>query len=90
VQQPRRAPDGAPVHYECRRPEQPTLQRRVQQDAATFFAEAEDAAGADLPQFVKDRRDAFFECGILARGFLRLRCGDCGHDRLVAFSRYPR
>ena len=23
---------------------------------------------------------------ILARGFLRLRCGDCGHDKLVAFS----
>jgi len=24
--------------------------------------------------------------GILAHGFLRLRCGDCGHDQLVAFS----
>ncbi|MFT4101734.1 MAG: transposase zinc-binding domain-containing protein [Burkholderiaceae bacterium] len=24
--------------------------------------------------------------GILACGFLRLRCGDCGHDKLVAFS----
>ena len=23
---------------------------------------------------------------ILAHGFLRLRCGDCGHDKLVAFS----
>ena len=26
----------------------------VQQHAATFYAQAEDAAGADLPQFVKD------------------------------------
>ena len=40
----------------------------------------------DLPQFVKDEFDAFLECGILAHGFLRLRCGDCGHDKLVAFS----
>ena len=24
--------------------------------------------------------------GILGHGFLRVRCGDCGHDRLVAFS----
>jgi Transposase zinc-binding domain len=24
--------------------------------------------------------------GILAHGFLRLHCGDCGHDKLVAFS----
>ena len=29
--------------------------------------------------------DAFLECGILAHGFLRMRCGDCGHDKPVAF-----
>jgi len=78
--------DGAPVHYERHRPEQTTLYRLVQQHAATFFAQAQDAAGADLPQFVKDEFDAFLECGILAHGFLRLRCGDCGHDKLLAFS----
>ena len=84
--QPQRAPDGTLVHYERHCPEQTTLYRLVQQHAATFFAQAEDAAGADLPQFVKDEFDAFLECGILANGFLRLRCGDCGHDKLVAFS----
>ena len=84
--QPQRAPDGAPVHYERHRPEQTTLYRLVQQHAATFFAQAEAAAGADLPQFVKDEFDAFLECGILAHGFLRLCCGDCGHDKLLAFS----
>ena len=47
--------------------------------------QAEAAAGADLPQFVKDEFDAFLECGILAHGFLRLRCDDCGHDKPVAF-----
>ena len=84
--QPQRAPDGTPVHYEPHRPEQTTLYRLVQQHAATFFAQAEDAAGADLPQFVKDEFDAFLDCGILAHGFLRLHCGACGHDKLVAFS----
>jgi len=58
----------------------------VQQHATTFIAQAEDAAGADLPQFVKDEFDAFLECSILALGFLRLGRGDCGHDKLVAFS----
>jgi hypothetical protein len=77
--------DVAPVHYARHRPEQTTLYRLVQQHAATF-SPAEDAAGADLPQFVKDEFDAFLERGILAHGFLRLRCGDCGHDKLVAFS----
>jgi len=60
--------------------------KTVQQHAATFFEQAEAAAGADLPQFVKDEFDPFLECGILAHGFLRLRCGDCGNDKLVAFS----
>ena len=68
--QPRRVPDGAPVHYERHRPEQTTLYRLVQQHAATFFEQDEAAAGADLPQFVKDEFDAFLECGILAHGFL--------------------
>ena len=77
--------DVAPVHYARHRPEQTTLYRLVQQHAATF-SPAEDAAGADLPQFVKDEFDAFLERGILAHGFLRLRCGDCGHDKLLAFS----
>ena len=31
----------------------------VQQIAATFFAENEAAAGADLPQFLNDEFDAF-------------------------------
>ena len=46
--QPQRAPDGAPVHYERHRPEQTTLYRLVQQHAATFIAEAEAIAGAEL------------------------------------------
>jgi hypothetical protein len=56
------------VHYERHRPEQTTLYRLVQEHAATFFAETEDAAGAGLPQLVKDGFDAFVECGVLAHG----------------------
>ena len=55
-------------------------------DSTPHFAQAEAATEAHLPRFVKDEFDAFLECGILAHGFLRLRCGDCGHDKLVAFS----
>ena len=81
-----RAPNGVPVHHERHRPEQTTLYRLAQQHAATFFEQAESAGGAGLSQFVKDEFDAFLECGILAHGFLRLHCGDCRHDKLVAFS----
>ena len=83
---PQRAPDGAPIHYERHRPEQTTLYRLVQQHAAGFIAHTEASTGAELPRFIKDEFDAFLECGILAHGFLRLRCGECGHDKLLAFS----
>ena len=41
---------------------------------------------SDLPGFVKDEFEAFLECGILAHGFLRVRCAECAHEKLVAFS----
>jgi len=66
--------DGTPVHYERHRPEQTTLYRLVQQHALSFFAQTEAATGAGLPEFVRDEFEAFLECGILAHGFLRLRC----------------
>ena len=84
--QPQRAPDGAAVHYERHRPEQTTRYRLVQQHAARFIAHTEASTVAALPRFIKDEFDAFLECGILAHGFLRLRCGECGHDTLLAFS----
>jgi hypothetical protein len=58
----------------------------VQQHAASFVTHTEAGTGARLPRFVKDEFDAFLECGILAHGFLRLRCGECGRDTLLAFS----
>ena len=63
-----RAPDGAPVHYERHRPEQTTLYRLVQEHATTFIAQAKDAAGADLPQFVKAEPAHKQSCGLFVPG----------------------
>ena len=60
------------------------LSRPRQRITSVAAGQFRSEAGADLPQFVKDEFDAFLECGILAHGFLRLRCGDCGHDKLIA------
>ena len=38
-----------------------------------------------MPQFVKDEFDAYLECGILAHGFMRLRCEGCARELLVAW-----
>lgn len=72
--------------YERHRPEDTTLYRVVQDDLETFLAQAETQTGSGLPRFVKDEVEAYLECGILAYGFLRVRCAECAREKLVAFS----
>jgi len=74
------------IHYERHRPEETVLYQLVQEHIEAFFAQVEAETGSGLPDFVKDEFDAFLECGVLAHGFLRLRCADCTHEKLVAFS----
>ena len=54
----------------------------------SFLAQARERSshGRGLPAFVERDLRAYTECGILARGFGRVRCPDCGFERLVAFS----
>ncbi len=74
------------THYERHRPEETILYQLVQEHVGTFFAQVKAETGSGLPDFVKDEFGAFLECGVLAHGFLRLRCADCTHEKLVAFS----
>ena len=39
-----------------------------------------------LPLSVEREFTDYLDCGILARGFARVRCGDCGNELLVGFS----
>ncbi len=82
------APARKPVafHYERRRPEETTLYQVVQQQLETFLAQVQAQTGSGLPAFVKAEFEAFLQCGILAHGFLRVRCAECAHEKLVAFS----
>lgn len=75
----------ASAGYERRQPETTLLYRTLQQHWLQFLAEIE-GEGGELPAFVKDEIDAYLRCGILAQGFLRVRCKDCGFDRVVGFS----
>lgn len=74
------------IYYERHRPEETVLYQLVQEHIEAFLAQVEAETGSGLPDFVKDEFDAFLECGVLAHGFLRLRCADCTHEKLVAFS----
>src|SRR5947209_4371174 len=71
--------------YIPRTPEQTTLYQVVSKELETFLRRQEER-DRPVTRFVKDEFRSFLECGILALGFLRLRCQSCGHDRLLAFS----
>ena len=52
-----------------------------------FIAHTKASTG---PRFIKDGFDALLECGILAHAYLRLRCGECDHDKLLLHLHAPR
>jgi hypothetical protein len=74
--------------YRPRRPTETPLYPVVQHHLETFLAEAQetDSTGWGVPSWVERDFRGYLRCGILAHGFARLRCTDCGHDRLLAFS----
>jgi hypothetical protein len=71
--------------YVRRRPEESVLYSVVQAELETFLARAQ-ARERRVPRFVERELRGFLRCGILAHGFVRVRCDECGVDRVVAFS----
>lgn len=61
------------------------LYQTVQAELETFLARAH-ARERPVPRFVERELRAFLRCGILAYGFVRVHCDECGLDRVVAFS----
>jgi hypothetical protein len=68
-----------------RRPEDGILYGVVADHFETFLARQRDRDRL-VPRFVERELRAFLDCGILARGFLRVHRDACGMDRLVPYS----
>jgi len=81
-------PVHAPSEFRRHEPENTVLYKVVQEHLNTFLesAEARAGEGRGLPRYVRNAFRNYLECGILAYGFARLRCPDCGYDTVVAFS----
>jgi hypothetical protein len=60
----------------------------VQDHLATLLDTARDRSehGFGYPRFVEREFEKFLACGLLCRGFVRVRCDHCADERLVAFS----
>ncbi|MHC5212111.1 MAG: transposase zinc-binding domain-containing protein, partial [Planctomycetota bacterium] len=73
--------------YRPRRPAETVLYRVVARHVQAFLARTDrDPGRADLPGFVRRELLSLLDCGILARGFLRVRCPGCRQELLVGFS----
>ena len=71
--------------YQRRRPERTLLYRTVQAHLTTWLSLYE-GGGVPVPARVEREFRRYLECGILAHGFARARCADCGHDFIIAYS----
>jgi len=72
------------ARYRPRDPTRTALYGLVAEQRATFAQVA--AAQGGVPSFVSDSFDRFLRCGVLAHGFARFGCDDCGYDHLVPLS----
>ncbi len=74
--------------YRPRRPTATPLYPVVQHHLETFLAHAAEAdpLGNGVPWWVEKDFRGYLRCGVLAHGFARARCEDCGHERLIPFS----
>ncbi len=72
--------------YRRRSPEQSVLYQALREHLNTFLERAEDRSGGGVPRYVRQSLFRYLDCGILAKGFVRVRCPGCGYDAAVAFS----
>ena len=72
--------------YQRRRPEKTLWYRTVQSHFETWLALSTGQDDASPPAHVEQAFRRYLECGILANGFARAHCDECGHDFMIAFS----
>nr|WP_238526938.1 transposase zinc-binding domain-containing protein [Glaciecola nitratireducens] len=71
--------------YKRNRPETTSLYQLVERYYPEFTTNLAER-GKYLPKYVEREFDEFLRYGRLEYGFLRVVCGDCKHEKLVAFS----
>ncbi|MFC1643308.1 transposase zinc-binding domain-containing protein [Myxococcota bacterium] len=77
---------GKTASYRRHEREKTLLYQIVSENLETFLAEVRDHYDNPLPAYVEKELRDYLDCGILARGFVRGRCDDCGRSILVALS----
>jgi len=77
-----------PPEYRPRKPQESVLSRVVRENLLTFLEQGIDnsADGEGYPNYVDNELRRVIACGSAELGFARVRCPDCGFERLLPFS----
>ncbi|MEK9826483.1 MAG: transposase zinc-binding domain-containing protein, partial [Methylotenera sp.] len=73
------------VQYVRHRPESTLLYQVIERYYPEYLS-ALSYQGKSILAFVEKEFEEYLKCGRLEHGFLRVRCSDCKHEKLVAFS----
>lgn len=74
-----------PMEYKRHQPEQTLLYQIVEQYYPEFLSHLSQS-DKTLPHYVQSEFEEYLKCGRLGFGFLRVQCGSCHQEQLVAFS----
>ncbi len=75
------------IEYRRRNPQAGVLYQVLQENLNTFFDQIDsDPDKNGLPVHVKKELRDYLDCGVLARGFIRIYCESCQRNQLVALS----
>jgi hypothetical protein len=82
------ASETAPAAYRPRKPQDTVLHQVVRENLLSFLAEGElhSEDGEGYPLYIEKELREYIGCSDLSRGFARVRCQDCGFERLLPFS----
>jgi hypothetical protein len=74
--------------YRPRQPHKSLLHKVVRENLLSFLADGQLRSddGEGYPYYIEKELRNFVACADLSRGFARLRCKDCGFERLLPFS----
>jgi hypothetical protein len=74
-----------PPAYQRHRPETTALYEVVRDNLETLYGAIDDEAlPVRIPKHARKELAAYLSCGLLCRGFARLKCHDCRQTHLVA------
>jgi ribosomal protein S27E len=73
------------VKYKRHKPEQTLFYQIIKKYYPQFLTHV-GPQGKYFPKHVRSEFEAYLKCSRLEYGFLRVRCEDCYHEQLVAFS----